>query len=446
LEGAGPGDPSVEFVLNLTDTTGSVFGRRAEIPDQLSLDHFDIAKGFVVEMHNGSTFQDAQQNYGIMFNIDSLELYDPNDGIVSSTRNPFDHWSMLSSPSVQTLDSVAWNGRQFMAVGNGVILSSSDGELWDVVHSSAIDGFRDVAWNGAIWVVVGWYGSIVTSTDGEAWANRHSGTDKRLRVAWCEDQFIAVGAGGIILTSAQGEEWEKQESGVQSDLFGIAKGGSVYVATGSDGTILTSSDGRDWTRRDAPASANLGRVRWCGDQFVVVGREGTVLTSPDGMGWMQQTSGVTGTLSDIAWDGSTMVAVGWTGLGWSSTMGTILTSTDGMTWKARHPYTPRTLRGVVAHGERFIVVGGDGVILESGQSGSLAFKLNMVSSTDGGFRLEWSGTPSRRYRVQYRQSLNDEKGWIDIGETVTAVDSLPFIELETVSTDKQRFFRVLELE
>ena len=64
--------------LNLTDSTGRRFedrlGPGTVFPDPIDLNHFDSAKGFLIER----TSSDPQSNRGILFSIDSLEQVDPD--------------------------------------------------------------------------------------------------------------------------------------------------------------------------------------------------------------------------------------------------------------------------------------------------------------------------------------------------------------------------------
>lgn len=72
------GQDRVGVVLNLTDTTGELFGpplrHDAPFPEPITLAPFDITKGFLMSWSDSMNQADS----GIMFNIDSLEVVDPN--------------------------------------------------------------------------------------------------------------------------------------------------------------------------------------------------------------------------------------------------------------------------------------------------------------------------------------------------------------------------------
>lgn len=65
----------IALVLNFTETTGSLFDNES-LPESIALDDYDVAKGFIRTFDIERPRNTA--THGIMFNIDSIEEYDPS--------------------------------------------------------------------------------------------------------------------------------------------------------------------------------------------------------------------------------------------------------------------------------------------------------------------------------------------------------------------------------
>jgi hypothetical protein len=93
--------------------------------------------------------------------------------------------------------------------------ASTDGETWKSHRIDPVDGilqFQSIAWSGRQFVAVGIgnnglifsWGAIYTSTDGLIWANWNYGNPNYLNcVIWANNQFVAVGDNGAIYTSPE---------------------------------------------------------------------------------------------------------------------------------------------------------------------------------------------------------------------------------------------------
>jgi hypothetical protein len=210
--------------------------------------------------------------------------------------------SLAGIPENSELNSISWNGQQFVAVGDqvggsvsdtvdyGHVLFSSDGENWsattqDVGQSNVVGtlpALAGVAWSGSQYVALG--NGLFTSTNGNVW-DVNSVPGNYTGVASSGKLFVATGLGGALLSSTDGQNWT-QYSITSQDLYGITWSGTQFVAVGA-GIILTSPDGVNWTSRTAGTSSHLYGVTWSGTQFVAVG-EGVIVTSPDGTSWTPQ--------------------------------------------------------------------------------------------------------------------------------------------------------------
>ncbi|HXP63797.1 MAG TPA: hypothetical protein VN829_25040 [Dongiaceae bacterium] len=282
---------------------------------------------------------------------------------LGAQSDPLDQWT--SHSVAYGSDGVAYGDGQFVAVGGGTILASTDGANWTLraeIYGAPL--LEDVAYGNGLWVAVGTWmnlrptGAVLTSTDGATWTS--SSVPVLLSgVAYANGQFLAVGAGA--LTSTDGASWTVPNPGLQGGLNGICYGNGQFVGVGPSGAILTSSDGANWTGRYSGTANRLQRVAYGNGQFVAVGWYGTILTSTDGATWTTRNSGTTLDLLGIAYHDGQFVAVGG--------YGAIVTSSDGANWTGRNSGLPQnetnTLTGV-AYGNGMFVAVGFGPVLTSG--------------------------------------------------------------------------------
>jgi photosystem II stability/assembly factor-like uncharacterized protein len=84
-----------------------------------------------------------------------------SDGAVWKTYFP--------NSGINDLQSIAWTGKQFIAVGAGGIMTSEDGISWRDRFLDPGKYLNSVAWTGKQNVVVGDYGVVFISEDGISW-------------------------------------------------------------------------------------------------------------------------------------------------------------------------------------------------------------------------------------------------------------------------------------
>ena len=162
-------------------------------------------------------------------------------------------------------NGVAWNGKLWVAVGQGTnysIAYSSDGINWRGVPNSKSNIFstgNGIAWNGTRWVAVGYLydyesqnyvNSIAYSPDGITWFVGMNIFNEGRGVAWNGTIWVAVGNGtNTIAYSSDGINWTGLGNSIFSDQGnGVAWNGLRFVAVGSGtNSIAYSSNGITWT-------------------------------------------------------------------------------------------------------------------------------------------------------------------------------------------------------
>jgi hypothetical protein len=283
-------------------------------------------------------------------------------------------WSTVNSPTTNTLYSVIWTGNNFVALGDRVKATSTDGINWTAqastfsIDSAAWDGTKFVglsrgigtciirtSTDGIVWTdrlnVGSTGGSIDTamiwannkffalgkdstgattsyiSSDGISWTTNTNNTAATFHsVIWDGNQYVAVGnlvsgSTSIASKSPDGITWQSVTLPTTNTLQSIAYNGTRYVVTspGVTSVAYTTTDGISWTKV-TPGSIDFGeRIIWAGNKFIGVGYWWRVMSSPDGMTWSEETSsgttyaGMYSNLHDIAYSGTRYAAVGYSG-------------------------------------------------------------------------------------------------------------------------------------
>ena len=311
-----------------------------------------------------------------------------------SIRTSADGWTWtIRFNSFHRLADLAWNGSAFVVVGTRsgqeaipISLTSPDARTWtfhEVANLGSGFTLEGVAWDAGQWVAVGSGGGSATSGDAITWTPRTTGVaDTLTRIAWTGSVLAAIGEHGALLTSSDGVAWFSHRSGPTDWLFGITAWPSGFVAVGRSGAALTSADGRVWQRHDTGTSQTLLGAAWCDDRLVAVGREGAAVESSDGISWSPATVPTQASLLAVACGGANAVAVG--------TGGAILVRSPGGNWTAVASGTGETLFGVASGGSRLVAVGNLGTILTSDDG--QAWTTRTSGTTDSLYAVAW-GAP-----------------------------------------------------
>ncbi|MCU0225442.1 MAG: hypothetical protein MUF27_15535 [Acidobacteria bacterium] len=207
-------------------------------------------------------------------------------------------------PQGNPLYAAACSPARCVAVGEGALLTSTDGESWSA--QPLPDGLQyagGVIYAAGQFVAAGGSGyGIATSTDGLDWTARAPGVELNA-VAYGNGTFVAVGPMGAVLTSSDGASWIPASSGSTQNLAAVAFGNGRFVATNAaaagKGSVLVSTDGVHWTPAEAGTAYNQA-VTFGAGRFVVAGSGTSVATSTDGSIWTEAPLGAYANLLGIA--------------------------------------------------------------------------------------------------------------------------------------------------
>lgn len=310
-------------------------------------------------------------------------------------------WMQRSYGSSFMLNSVAYGNATFVAVGFGnTIVTSGDGGTWTKRNAPDANSYtlESVIWDGAQFVTVGDvnYGSptgtvplIATSPDGITWTRRNwtnsGGETGFADLSSGGARLTAVGLNTTILSSTNnGVTWSAQTSPTITGSYiaaytGVASSASTRVAVGRDGNykgfIIVSTDGSTWVEALSGLATFYPKdVAWNGALFIAVGASDSnfgakpvMKTSVDGVTWAAQTLPASiadgaGVLNDVTWDGAKYIAVGSDGgSGTSAGKRFILASPDGVTWTVDKQWSTagqiNSLAGVAISPTKAVVVG-----------------------------------------------------------------------------------------
>ncbi len=295
-------------------------------------------------------------------------------------------WSAASSPTTNSLYSVVWTGSSFVAFGDRVKASSTDGVNWAaqattiVIDSAVWDGTkfvgltRDTVWGTYI---------IRTSNDGITWTDSlnvgSTGGTIDSNLIWANNKFFALGKDATGATTSyisnDGITWTANANTTATTFHSVIWDGNKYVAvgnkvSGSTATAASSLDGITWQLVTLPTTANLQSVAYNGTTYVVTspGNTGSdVYTTTDGINWTKiALVGPYGTIdfgNSIIWAGNKFVGVGW----WWR----VLSSPNGSTWTeetsggASYVGMYTNLYSVAYSGTRYVAVGYGGRIMHN---------------------------------------------------------------------------------
>ncbi|MBP8296276.1 MAG: hypothetical protein KAX84_09240 [Burkholderiales bacterium] len=152
-------------------------------------------------------------------------------------------WATQTSGTTNHLYGVSFVNFQYIAVGaGGTLLTSADGAAWTVVTTPTVETLKSVAYSAInlLYVAVGTAGAMIGSTDAVTWTAIPPVTVNQLNSISVGNQFTVVGDNGTIVTSTDGVTWQVVPSGTTSHLNAVLFGLVGYSAVGQGGVNLSS--------------------------------------------------------------------------------------------------------------------------------------------------------------------------------------------------------------
>lgn len=434
--------------------------------------------------HDGYSWVPIYNSNLIISNPDNV-IWGDNKWVVSSSQNntiaiSIDGkiWTDVSNDTLTTISDIAWNGKMYVAGGEG----STNTLSWS---SNAIDWVgslkteftticRAIAWSEKfkIWVAVGrGTNTVAYSHDGVNWTGggdiifTGDATSGGEGVFYNGDRFLAFGSGtqNTLAYSENGINWIATGTSLFSTL---SKGGGAITQHGVvsiDGKVLVvgesngssinhSANGIDWGYIGTTIFQTTALdVAYNGKIWVAVGDgiNDTIGYSYDGVNWVGAgKSALTEKGLTVEWNGSIWLAGGrgtnkmaissdgvvweaviqtaivgqckavtWTGLKWIALGGVnkIATSTDGINWAGTGVNQAFNETCAMSSGGLITVVGGVG---DTGIGETAGGKI--LYSYDG---ITWTpcnkfggGVISDIFSIDVHGVANNGKMWVAMGQ------------------------------
>ncbi len=289
--------------------------------------------------------------------------FDVNDVYRSAAEAAAGNWDAPTLPAgTPRAVCYARGPRLYVMVGDsGFAAWSTNGTDWIAATTVPNINCVSVAYSEAlaIWVAVG-NGVAMSSTDAKTWTQRTiTGNYKAVTVA-PDGKFAAVGLAGAASRSVSGTSWSAASTPPVGDYYAISSSPTSLVAVGN-GTIASSPSGDVWTARTDPMSgatvyAGVAHAGTSPSKWIALGGGSTpaaVTSGDDGATWAAAPA--------IC---SAPAAIGWNGLIWLVTQTSllpVLTSRDGAAWKTRDAVykalIPTPAWGSLTFGNRWVAAG-----------------------------------------------------------------------------------------
>ncbi len=229
-------------------------------------------------------------------------IYVSSDGCTSK-----DGVTWSKNPQLENFEmqAIVWGKGRFVALefklhNKSSLWTSADGLNW-TEYDPTIDKLDSIAFNGSRFVAVGGDSDgalVMTSEDGLKWTQRKTGMKSALGdIVWGNGTFIALSGEGTSAVSKDGITWKKVTIPTKDKTIrDLHFGGSTFVVVG-DYLLLTSKDGVKWT--SVPSDGIFwNRVIWVKDRFFAEGSKysndriesfSVLKTSKDGKQWVDMT-------------------------------------------------------------------------------------------------------------------------------------------------------------
>lgn len=192
-------------------------------------------------------------------------------------------WEKHYVNSTYALSDIVWNGQVYVAVGgDNTVFISEDGFQWSQVFSGVFlypRGYiNTIMWDGKQFLAYG-PSSIFKSLDGKNWT-RYSGVYYGYSaIAYSGERYVLVGDGPSVYHSTNGLSWKWVSVSTSCYKTDVIWDGTNFIATNTYGkSILISQDGVSWEESIIDGSSyKINSIVWTGKHYVLVGDNGIIL-------------------------------------------------------------------------------------------------------------------------------------------------------------------------
>jgi hypothetical protein len=442
-----------------------------------------LTQGNIKESTNGTTWSEANAmgtqgngaNAGVYGN-GIFVLVGPGGRIKTQAAGGSYFWTTRTSGlegSVRNITDVAYGNGAFAAVGQGVVVKSTDGITWTSSLTDPSPQHQKIAYANGIWTVGGDFGSIRTSTDLVTWttatSNLPTGATGNIRalVSNASNRFLSWGQYGLARVSTPSKKftsptsvsavsntrfvvldqnaiwetsdlvnynslslaWTSVSTTLLTSVNTIAYGNGVFAGGAGGTTAIRSTNGTTWTTSSHFMVNGMGQTKYGNGIFMGIGAGGYNTAQ-----WRRSTDGITwATISpgfSIANSQRFNTAIGndggnvWLTGGY---YGHIYRSgNNAISWATQTSNMTVTVRDFAFGNSTWIAVGNSGNVRRSTNGGyswatvtsPTVYALNTVRFKDGIFVAGADGTAAS-YSPIYR-STNNGATWTSVSTSFTS--------------------------
>jgi uncharacterized delta-60 repeat protein len=181
---------------------------------------------------------------GIAYDPASGSFVIVGDGGLIRTSTDLATWTTRTSPTGAQLRKVFYSGDKLVAVSSAgeIITAANAGSTWTRTQTGTGRSLADVVFRNNQWVAVG-NGVAFTSSDGTTWTNSTFTPANLVAVKFVNGQFMAFSNNHTFFTSPDGITWTGRSSGAFDPILDAVEvnlpTGYRFVGVGNFGTILT---------------------------------------------------------------------------------------------------------------------------------------------------------------------------------------------------------------
>lgn len=203
------------------------------------------------------------------------------------------NWRLPESAVRPDINSIAWNGERFLAIGDfNRMFTSVTGLSWELLQGEWTPPGRgsSVASNGETFVTLPIGSPTGWSENGIDWnLVEEEGFGDPQDIEFFKGEVYVCGSTGVVRATADWRTWRTVGGGefAGNTLVGLATDGETLVVVGQRGSFFTTRDGQTWNR---PTGIDLSRIdevtdaTFTGDRLMVTEIE-FVHHSTDGVSW-----------------------------------------------------------------------------------------------------------------------------------------------------------------
>jgi photosystem II stability/assembly factor-like uncharacterized protein len=265
------------------------------------------------------------------------------------------------------LRSVAWSGKEFLAVGDtGAVCSSTDGIRWSKMSSEGIPQFRQMIRGRDLFCGITSNRELFTSPDGLSWVRQTAPPIHD--ITWTGRRYYALTADSGVVVSQDAAAWQVVDHKFESASTLISSKGDTLVVIGykTNRNICSFSiDGTAWKNSWMSSQSDLvvwhNKLTWTGNLFIGVGSH--LSASKDGVAWNTTTDYSLSSMSPLTATGHGKQLVIFTSKGYIYLEGGKQYGTRGLQMLPGGIFPP--IRSALWSGDRYFAVGDSGAILNS---------------------------------------------------------------------------------